>query len=92
MQLSALLIVYALVTTLRALCPSRRRVKHVALLAALCAGSFVVWLRRRRRSGGVRTPRQPEGRHLAIAASRVTDRPLAAMPKDPFAKDRCEHG
>jgi hypothetical protein len=70
MQLSALLIVYALVTTLRALCPSRRRVKHVALLAAFCARC----------------------RHLAIAASRVTDRPLAAMSKDPFAKDRCEHG
>ena len=96
MQMSALLIVYALLTTLRALRPSRLRLRHlvsrvtsvidrvrrhVGVLVAPSAharcgpGSLTL-------PSQVSATRQPEGHHLAVAASRSKDRPLAAMPKD----------
>jgi len=96
MQMSALLIMYALVTTLRALRPSRLRLRHLVSRVT----SVIDRIRRHvavlvspsahaRRGPGCLTPpshgsatRQPEGHHLAVAASRSKDPPLAAMSKD----------
>lgn len=93
MQTSALVIMYALVTTLRALCPSCRWLRHlmsqamshvhrvrrhVALVVACCARA----LRSRVRPFRGSATRQTDGHHLAVAASRTKDRPLAAMPED----------